>query len=152
MMDRHLAQIYQEELALTVETPRLLRQRVASFSPLLGDTTGVVQQAVSEIATAFARHSDSDGTLEFRLFDGEGRFRVELADSLPADYLTGAGREGREEFFRQRILDHLTDRWGVLGDGTAIVWFEVVRTHKTVYQAPDSAAEGSGDAEARDGG
>ena len=148
----HFAHIYQERLPLTFETPRLLRQRVASFAPLLGDTTGAVQQAVSEIATAFARHSDSHDTLEFRLFGGEDRFRVELADSLPADYLTGASRKGREEFFRQRILDQLTDRWGVLGDGTAIVWFEVVRTRKTVDHAPDGAAEESGGAEIRKGG
>ena len=147
-MDRHLVLIYQEELSLTVETPRLLRRRVASFAPLLGDTTGAMQQAVSEIATAFARHPSSDDRLEFRLFDGEDRFRVELADSLPAEYLTGASREGQEEFFRQRILDQLTDRWGVLGDGTAIVWFEVVRTRKMVDQAPGAAAEESGGAEA----
>ena len=107
---------------------------------------------MSEIATAFARHSDSNDKLEFRLFDGEDRFRVELADSLPAEYLTGASPEGREEFFRQRILDQLTDRWGVLGDGTAVVWFEVVRTRKTVDQAPDVAAEESGGAEIRNGG
>ena len=61
-----------------------------------------------------------------------------LADSLPTEYLTGASRRGQEEFFRQRILDELTDRWGVFGDGSAVVWFEVVRTRRTVREKPDA--------------
>ena len=28
---------------------------------------------------------------------------------------------------RLRILNRTTDRWGVLGDGVSIVWFEVLR-------------------------
>ena len=82
-MDQHLELVYQEEVPLTMEAARLLRQRVASFAPLLGDTTGAVQQAVSEVATAYARHRGHDDKLEFRLYGGEERFRVETRRLSP---------------------------------------------------------------------
>ena len=151
-MDERLAPVYQEALPLNMGTPRLLRQRLASLAPLLGDTTGVVQLAMSEIATAFARHSTGGDKLEIRLFASDDRFRVELADSLPTEYLTAASREGREEFFRQRILDDVTDRWGVFGNGTAVVWFEVVRTHRTVEETRDVVSEENGGTETKNGG
>ena len=73
-MDERLALVYQEALPLNMGTARLLRQRLATMAPLLGDTTGVVQLAMSEIATAFARHSTGDDQLELRLFAGDDRF------------------------------------------------------------------------------
>ena len=62
-----------------------------------------------------------------------------------------ASREGGEEFFRQRILDDVTDSWGVFGNGTAVVWFEVVRTHRAVEESRDVVSEENGGTETKNG-
>lgn len=118
--------IYGEFFPLNGETPRTLRKRIASFEPLLGHALSAVQLAASELASGYVRYGHADG-FTFRLFIGDDRFRVEMIDGLTSEQaLTSPGDP--EGSFRLAILDGATDRWGVLGDGVSVVWFEVLRT------------------------
>lgn len=123
-MDPAIQLLYREPILLDESAPRTVRSRIAALSPLLGEATQDIQLAASELATAFLRYGGAKG-FEFRLFAGDDRFRVEMVDSLMSEQnLTSPADEGN---VRRRILDSVTDRWGVLGDGISVVWFEVRR-------------------------
>lgn len=123
MMDETLRLIFREEFHLDDMTPHVVRDRIGSFAPLLGDVTTRVQLAASEVTTAFARQREPNTSIEFRLL-GVDRFRVEISDTLSAGTLASTKRRS-ERSFRIQILDDATDSWGVLGNGAAIVWFEI---------------------------
>jgi hypothetical protein len=124
-MDPELHFLYRERIPLDESAPRVIRARLAGFAPILRDATDTIRLAASEVAAAFLRHGRAD-TFEFRLYVGDGRFRVEVVDSMLSEQnLTVPDDEEGE--FRLRILDQSTDRWGVLGDGVSVVWFEVRR-------------------------
>lgn len=132
-MDERLRLLFREEFHLDDMTPRAVRHRIASFAPLLGGATADVQLAATEVATAFARQREPDSSIEVRLF-GVDRFRVEISNSLKADDLL-ATDQGGEPSMRRAILDETTDRWGVLGNGAAVVWFEVEQTETPLKEA-----------------
>ena len=126
-MDERLRLIFREEFHLDDLTPRAVRHRIASFEPLLGDATLAIQLAASEVSTAFAREREPDSSILFRLRGFDLLFRVEVSNSLSEDYLLTTEDAG-ERFLRRQVLDDSTDRWGVLGNGSAVVWFEKSRT------------------------
>lgn len=123
LMDEALRLLFREEFHLDDLTPRAVRHRIASFASLLGNATSAIQLAATEVTTAFAREREPDTSIDFRLF-GTDRFRVEISNSLHADYLLSTDNGG-ERFIRRTVLDDTTDRWGVLGNGSAVVWFEI---------------------------
>ncbi|HJQ94583.1 MAG TPA: hypothetical protein VJ935_02605 [Acidimicrobiia bacterium] len=125
-MDEHLRQVFREEFNLDDKTPRAVRHRIGSFEPLLGEVTARVLLAASEVATAFARQREPDTSIELRLFGVDDLFRIEISNSLTEKYLLALEGEG-QGFIRRQVLDKSTDRWGVLGDGAAMVWFEIAQ-------------------------
>lgn len=134
-MDEPLRLIYREDFHLDDLTPRAVRHRIASFEPLLGDATSAIQLAASEVSTAFAREREPDSSILLRLRGVDLLFRVEVSNSLTEDYLlTG---DGDERFLRRHILDESTDRWGVLGNGSAVVWFEKSRSAARLEEIAD---------------
>jgi hypothetical protein len=124
-MDERLRLIFREEFQLDDMTPRAVRHRIASFEPLLAEITPSVLLDSSEVATAFARQRDPDTLVELRLFGTDQLFRIEISNSLTAKYLLALEEEG-EGFIRRQLLDEVTDRWGVLGDGSAQLQDELV--------------------------
>lgn len=132
-MDERLRLVYREEFHLNDMTPQSVRTRLASFEPLLGNATTAIQLAASEVSTAFARERQPDSSMELRLFGVDHVFRVELFDSLSEDQLLSM-EKGGERFIRRQVLDETTDRWGVLGNGAAIVWFEVGQSVETLEE------------------
>lgn len=132
-MDERLRLVYREEFHLDDTTPHSVRTRLASFEPLLGNATTAIQLAASEVSTAFARERQPDSSMELRLFGVDHVFRVELFDSLSEDQLLSM-EKGGERFIRRQVLDETTDRWGVLGNGAAIVWFEVGQSVETLEE------------------
>lgn len=117
--------IYQERFPLNLATPRLVRDRVRNFGPLLREQTNPLTLLCSEAVTAFLRHNGASD-FRLRLFQHPDRFRVELADHLTnvLDLRSPADQEGST---RLRVLDGVASNWGVLGDGVSIIWFEVLR-------------------------
>ncbi len=135
-MDERLRLIFREEFHLDDLTPRAVRHRIASFEPLLGDATLAIQLAASEVSTAFAREREPDSSILFRLRGFDLLFRVEVSNSLSEDYLLTTEDAG-ERFLRRQVLDDSTDRWGVLGNGSAVVWFEKSRTAPTLEEVAE---------------
>lgn len=123
LMDERLRLIFREEFHLDDLTPRAVRRRIASFEPLLGAATSAIQLAASEVSTAFAREREPDSSIVFRLLGIGHLFRVEMSNSLTEDYLLRID-DGGERFLRRHVLDDTTDSWGVMGNGSAVVWFE----------------------------
>ena len=134
-MDEHLRLIFQEEFHLDDLTPRAVRHRIDTFEPFLGNATSSIRLAASEVSTAFARERQPDSSMEMRLLGVDLLFRVEISNSLDEGYLLQSER-GKEQFLRRQVLDDTTDRWGVIGNGSAVVWFEKSRTAVRVEEVP----------------
>ena len=127
LMDEHLRLIFREEFPLDDLTPRAVRRRIASFEPLLGGATSAIQLAASEVSTVFAREREPDSLIVFRLLGTDHLFRVEISNSLSEDRLLLIDDDG-ERFLRRQVLDEATNSWGVMGNGSAVVWFEKSHT------------------------
>ena len=138
LMDEHLRLIFREEFPLDDLTPRAVRRRIASFEPLLGDATSAIQLAASEVSTVFAREREPDSLIVFRLLGTDHLFRVEISNSLSEDYLLLID-DGGERFLRRHVLDDATNSWGVMGNGSAVVWFE--KSHKVAPLENTSAGD-----------
>lgn len=133
-MDEHLRLIFREQFHLDDLTPRAVRHRIGTFEPLLGDAMSSIKLAASEVSTAFARERPLHNSLmEMRLLGVDVLFRVEISNSLDEGYLLQTER-GKEQFLRRQVLDDTTDRWGVIGNGSAVVWFEKSRTAAPVEE------------------
>lgn len=122
-MDPTLQFLYRERVPLDASAPRVIRARVAGFAPVLGAALEEVRLAASEVASAFLRHGRAQ-TFEFRIYLGSDRVRVEMVDSMLSEQNLTVPYDEEGEL-RRSILDGTTDRWGVLGDGVSIIWFEV---------------------------
>lgn len=128
-MDPVLHFLYRERIPLDDAAPWLIRTRVAGFAPLLGSAIEAVRLAASELAAGFLRYGRAE-SFEFRFYMGDDRFRVEVVDSLLSER-NFTVPDDPEGVTRLRILDQTTNRWGVLGDGVSVVWFEVLREDAT---------------------
>ena len=117
--------IYRERIPLNESALRAIRTRIRGFAPLLGDQTQNALLATNELASAFLRHGEAE-SFEVRLYAGEDRFRVELLDSMLSEANLTAPKDD-EGALRLKVLEAVTNRWGVLGDGISLVWFEVRR-------------------------
>ena len=124
-MDPAVELIYRERIPLDESALRAIRTRIRGFAPLLGDQTEDALLAADEIASAFIRHGAAE-SFEVRLYAGEDRCRVELLDSMISEANLTAPQDD-EGAVRLKVLEAVTERWGVLGDGISLVWFEVRR-------------------------
>ncbi|HJR86700.1 MAG TPA: hypothetical protein VJ930_03475 [Acidimicrobiia bacterium] len=124
-MDPAVELIYRERIPLDESALRAIRTRIRGFAPLLGDQTEDALLAADEIASAFIRHGGAE-SFEVRLYAGEDRCRVELLDSMISEANLTAPQDD-EGAVRLKVLEAVTERWGVLGDGISLVWFEVRR-------------------------
>lgn len=137
LMNDHLRLIFREEFPLDDLTPRAVRQRIASFEPLLGDATSAIQLAASEVSTVFAREREPQSLIVFRLLGIDHVFRVEISNSLSEECLLLTD-DGGERSLRRHLLDETTNCWGVMGNGSAVVWFEKSQTGAPVEHFPQS--------------
>jgi anti-sigma regulatory factor (Ser/Thr protein kinase) len=90
---------------------------------------GVLRDAqllVSEVVTNSIKHSGSDDPIRLRIWARRRGLKVEVADGgfgfeagAPPDEFEAEGGRGL------LILDSLADRWGVVRDARARVWFEL---------------------------
>ena len=122
--------IYREFFPLQQSTPGKIRSRIGSFAPLLESATDAMKMAASEMTAAFLRYGRADGFV-FRLFAGDEAFRVEMIDSLLTEQQLSSPQD-QEGLLRLSILNAATDRWGILGNGVSVVWFEVLRAGRAV--------------------
>jgi hypothetical protein len=124
-MDPAIRLLYREQIPLDELAPRTIRTRIGSFAPLLAGGTENTILAANELASAFLRHGGAE-SFELRIYDGDDRVRVELLDSMLSEANLTAPQD-QEGQMRLQLLDAVTDRWGVLGNGISLVWFEVRR-------------------------
>lgn len=124
-MDPVVELIYRERIPLDESALRAIRSRIGGFSPLLSDLTDNALLAADELASAFLRHGEAE-SFEVRFYAGEDRFRVELLDSILSEAHLTAPKDD-EGALRLKVLEAVTDRWGVLGNGISLVWFELRR-------------------------
>ena len=124
-MDPTIQLLYREQIPLDSSAPRVIRTRIGGFAPLLSDATGDMVLAASELAAAFLLYGQAE-SFELRLYAGDDRFRLELLDSMLSEQNLTAPHDNEGQM-RHKILDAATDRWGVLGDGVTVAWFEIRR-------------------------
>ena len=124
-MDAAMRLLYREKIPLDELAPRTIRARVGGFGPLLVGATENTILAADELASAFLRHGAAE-SFELRIYAGEDRVRVELLDSMLSEANLTAPQD-EEGQLRLQLLAAVTDRWGVLGDGISVAWFEVRR-------------------------
>jgi anti-sigma regulatory factor (Ser/Thr protein kinase) len=101
----------------------VLARRAMEALPLEPPRTGHVKLIVSELVTNSIEHANlgSDDRIEvLARVERDGVLHVEVCDPGPGP------RPGTERGLGWRILDRMTDRWGVdRRDGYARVWFEL---------------------------
>jgi hypothetical protein len=124
-MDSAIGLLYREQIPLDELAPRTIRTRIGSFAPLLAGATENTILAANELASAFLRHGGAE-SFELRIYAADDRVRVELLDSMLSEANLTAPHD-QEGQLRLHLLDAITDRWGVLGNGISVVWFEVRR-------------------------
>ena len=105
--------------------PLEARHAVTAIDAPSPDLRDVVTLLVSEVVTSAVR-DDCGGEADRLVLHAEmppSRVRVELSDPRGL-----AGEEEEEDELGFRLVDELSDRWGVQrqGDGT-LVWFEIDR-------------------------
>ncbi len=118
------------ELPPDAIAPRLARHAITELDPLLGPASPDVALLVSELVTNGVRHAGAgpDAPVRLAVQVEEDRIRVEVSDNgqgfdhgpLPPD-------PGRAGGWGLRLVDALSERWGVERDGKTVVWFEVQR-------------------------
>jgi hypothetical protein len=105
--------------------PLEARHAVMTIDAPSPDLRDVVTLLVSEVVTSAVRAADEGGgdRLVLHAEMPRSRVRVELSDPRGV-----AGVEAGEDELGYRLVDELSDRWGVQrhGDGT-LVWFEIDR-------------------------
>ena len=124
-MDPASRLLYRERIPLDEIAPRTIRARIRGFAPLLAGAIEEATLAANELASAFLRNGTAE-SFEIRIYEGEGVVRVELLDSMFSEANLTAPQDDEGQL-RLQVLNGITDRWGVLGDGVTLVWFEVRR-------------------------
>jgi len=108
---------------LTREAPRRAREWAGTLVDLPPDAHDTFVLLVSELVGNSVRHSGGsiDGDVEVAIRDDGGTVRVEVRDPGPGDRIEARISLGHVGL---RIVDALSDRWGVTHEPTT-VWFEL---------------------------
>jgi len=118
------------EVPPDAKAPGRARGAIAGLDGLLGPALPDVALLVSELVTNGVRHAQAgpDAAVRVAVRVAEDRIRVEVSDGgegfahgpLPPDPERGGG-------WGLRLLEELSDRWGVERDRGTTVWFELLR-------------------------
>lgn len=114
------------EVALHIESnvnaPRVSRSHLAPLRPSLGPRYDDVVLVVSELVTNSVRHSQSAG-IDVTIRSVDGRIRVEVTDDGPGFTPDSPRGEG----LGLRLVEKLSDRWGLTSADQFTVWAELGR-------------------------
>jgi anti-sigma regulatory factor (Ser/Thr protein kinase) len=116
--------------ATAARIARRLAERAAATRRLSPTQTRDLVLMVTEAVTNAIRHGQPiDGSgIRLRFETGDGVLRTVVVDDGPWHAGDGDGHERDGEpslHFGLRIIDALSDRWGVNVDGAKAVWFDV---------------------------
>ena len=120
------------ELTLGVgrDAPARARTAIRGLNGSLAELGHPVRLLVSELVTNAVRHGSigAGSTVHVRLEALQERVRVEVRDEGPGfDPDHSAAADPSTAGFGLKLVDELTDRWGVSTAGGALVWFEIDR-------------------------
>jgi anti-sigma regulatory factor (Ser/Thr protein kinase) len=112
--------------------PASARRVLGRIEGLDRTTLDTARLLVSELVTNSYRHGDlgADDAIELTVRCRPDRLHIEVAD--PGCGFGPRGLEGdpspaSERGWGLRIVEKLSDRWGVLTNGRTVVWFDVLR-------------------------
>lgn len=121
---------------------------------LLGDvpreTRDAVEVLLSEIATNCVRHTSSEFTV--RVSVSQEHIRVDVTDQGAGRPEIRSPRPSEPSGRGLRIVDLLSDRWGVSFDSDSVgktVWFEVANPSPRHGEPGAATSDGSGDVDRR---
>lgn len=123
------------DLPNTPMAPRLARRALAEF--LRGKVSDAAAAdamlATSEVVANAVRHGGLERHAEIRLSmsDGDGTVRVAVEQETAASAVGGrppAAIAEAESGYGFRLLDRITERWGVETGPPGVVWFEILAT------------------------
>jgi anti-sigma regulatory factor (Ser/Thr protein kinase) len=122
----------EEMLELTLgagrDAPARARTALRGLNGSLEDLRHAVRLLVSELVTNAVQHGGPGGSVQVRLEALCDRVRVEVRDQGPGFRPRTGGAPDPLRGFGLRLVDELTDRWGVEPDDGALVWFEIDRS------------------------
>jgi signal transduction histidine kinase len=112
-----------ERFPLTREAPRRAREWARTLVDLSPDAQDAFVLLISELVGNSVRHSGAsiDGCVEVAIHGEKRMVRVEVRDPGPGDRIQA---RISLEHVGLRIVDALSDRWGVTHEPTT-VWFEL---------------------------
>jgi anti-sigma regulatory factor (Ser/Thr protein kinase) len=109
------------------QAPREARRVVEDLAPAVD--AGLLRDAqllVSEVVTNSVKHSGSDEPIRLRVWARSSGLKVEIADGgFGFDAETADSCDDAEGGRGLMIVNALADRWGVIRDARARVWFEL---------------------------
>lgn len=115
--------------------PRLARRALAEFlqGKVSDDAAADAMLATSEVVANAVRHGGlgRNAVIRLSMRDGDGRVRVAVEQETPAP--VAAGDKGEpptaiaeaESGYGFRLLDRITERWGVESGPPGVVWFDI---------------------------
>ena len=115
------------ELPAAPHAPVEARRALARIPGVSGELGYKALLLVSEVVTAWVTRAQAreQTAIPVRIDVSDERVRVEIADNGDADPRDLS--KPRVDPYSRRILERLSDRWGVEGDGHAAIWFELDR-------------------------
>lgn len=102
------------------DAPRLSRARLAEMRPHIGSRFDDLSLIVTELVTNSVRHGNGIGKIEVSVRSSPERIRLEVTD--PG---TGFRHKDTSGGIGLRIVDQLSERWGVEVDDHCTVWVEL---------------------------
>jgi signal transduction histidine kinase len=109
-----------------VTAPREARRQVSGFEAIPAELKPDAMLLVSELVSNAVRHGPhSQKSIRVRLTAGYGTLRVEVQDS-GRTFQAGLGHQlDSPGGMGLRLLQELTERWGVETSPETMVWFEM---------------------------
>jgi anti-sigma regulatory factor (Ser/Thr protein kinase) len=111
------------------QAPARARRALESLEDALGEARSDVALLVSELVTNSIRHGGGrpDAAIEVLATAAPEVVRVEVADRGPGFDAAEAHRDRPAGGYGLKLVEKLTNRWGVLRNDESRVWFEIHR-------------------------
>jgi anti-sigma regulatory factor (Ser/Thr protein kinase) len=111
------------------QAPARARRALESLENALGDARSDVALLVSELVTNSIRHGGGqpDSAIEVVASAAPDVVRVEVADRGPGFDAEEAHRERPVGGYGLKLVEKLTNRWGITQNAGSRVWFEIHR-------------------------
>jgi len=113
-------------LERTLDAPRAARSHVQTFPGLTVEQREDATLLVSELVANAVKHGPDDGVIKLIIESGTGRTRFTVHDpgAAPLPEMIPSENPGPGGGHGLRIVDTMSDRWGV-EHGSTRVWFEL---------------------------